>query len=46
MENNYYNQLKEIENDMVNCFKVYENKLAIIWNKIQKLKKEIKENGN
>jgi len=46
MKNDYYNQLKEIEKDMINCFKVYENKMAIVWNKIQKLKKEIKEDGN
>jgi hypothetical protein len=43
MKKEYYNQLREIEKDMIDAYKIYENKMAIIWNKIQKLKKELKE---
>jgi GTP-binding protein EngB required for normal cell division len=43
MNEEFIKQLKEIEKDMIDCFKVYENKMAIVWNKIQKLKKKLKD---
>jgi uncharacterized coiled-coil DUF342 family protein len=43
MTNELVKQLNEIEKEILDAHKVYESKMAIAWNKIQKLKKELRD---
>jgi len=35
-------QIKEIEKEMLEAHKVYENKMAKVWDRFQKLKRDLK----
>jgi hypothetical protein len=43
MNDEIIKQINELQKDMVNAWKVYENKMGKIWDRMNKLKKEIRD---